>query len=103
VAVVVVATLVVVGVVEVVTEDVVVVEIAVVDVVVAVVVDVVVDLAQDASRRDITVKQVSSTQIALFFIRTFVPPIYLRFLESQLKFIVEFFSRYTLPIRSAIP
>ena len=47
-AVVVVATLVVVGVVEVVTEDVVVVEIAVVDVVVAVVVDVVVDLAQDA-------------------------------------------------------
>jgi hypothetical protein len=79
VAVVVVATVVVVGVVEVVAEDVVVVEIDVVDVVVAVGVDVVVDLAQDARRSDITVKQVSSTQIALFFIRTFVPPIYKKF------------------------
>jgi hypothetical protein len=92
VAVVVVATVVVVGVVEVVAEDVVVLEIDVVDVVVAVGVDVVVDLAQDARRSDITVKQVSSTQIALFFIRTFVPPIYLRFLENQLNFIVELFS-----------
>jgi hypothetical protein len=92
VAVVVVATVVVVGVVEVVAEDVVVVEIDVVDVVVAVGVDVVVDLAQDARRSDITVKQVSSTQIALFFIRTFVPPIYLRFLENQLNFIIELFS-----------
>ena len=91
-AVVVVATVVVVGVVEVVAEDVVVVEIDVVDVVVAVGVDVVVDLAQDARRSDITVKQVSSTQIALFFIRTFVPPIYLRFLENQLNFIIELFS-----------
>jgi hypothetical protein len=79
VAVVVVATVVVVGVVEVVAEDVVVLEIDVVDVVVAVGVDVVVDLAQDARRSDITVKQVSSTQIALFFIRTFVPPIYKKF------------------------
>ena len=41
-------------------------------------VDVVVDLAQDARRSDVTIRQVSSTQIALLFICTFVPPILFR-------------------------
>jgi hypothetical protein len=50
----------------------------VVDVVVDVAVDVVVDLAQDARISDVTIRQVSSTQIALLFICTFVPPILFR-------------------------
>jgi anti-anti-sigma regulatory factor len=41
-------------------------------------VDVVVNLAQDARRSDVTIRQVSSTQIALLFIYTVVPPILFR-------------------------
>ena len=69
---------VVVAVVDVAVAIVVVLDVVEVGVVVEVVVDVVVDLAQDAKTRDITIRQVNSTQIALLFICTFVPPVLFR-------------------------